>query len=471
MNLKRFLAKDMRTALAEIKEELGPDAIIMSTKKVAGGIEIVAALDAKTATTAADSAVTKTTEEAGFTKTSASLSDNFMTKENKDEKFADSLAALLARQQKQNNAAMGGFAVKTPKEPSRPKKLAEQDGFNLSPKRSSTDAYKVQRVSEQVETGVTKENFSALSKEVEAIRKLLQYQLAGLMRDERSRDEPIRAMLVKLLTSRGFEEGLAVKLISKVNQDVSFNQAWLEMARVLENNLAVGADVIINQGGAFALMGPTGVGKTTTLAKLAARFALKYGAEHVALVSTDHYRIGASEQLQTYGRIMGCVVKVVDDIKELNDVLYQLRNKSLVLIDTAGFGQRDERLEEELLELERNSKVKLGHFLVLPGTAQRIVLEDAYQRFSKVGIDGLILTKLDESLNLADALSLCLKYDLPLSYVTTGQRVPEDIEVANAKGFVEKVLMQIADTEPELSELDISPQPSVQNWARDLTDD
>jgi flagellar biosynthesis protein FlhF len=470
MNLKRFFAKDMRTALAEIKEELGPDAIIMSSKKVAGGIEIVAAVDvnaSKVNASSDDKTEQKNVKNLAQRSQKDNIGDKNMTKENKDEMFADSLAALLARQQKQNlshsdkkSSSLGGM----------PKKLSEQEGFNIKGK-SSPNRLNLNAIKEQAASTVSKEDFTLLSKEVEAIRKLLQYQLAGLMQEERSRDEPIRAMLIRLLTSRGFEEKLAVKLISKVNHDLSFNQAWLEMARILENNLIVGNDEILTQGGAFALMGPTGVGKTTTLAKLAARFALKYGSEHVALVSTDHYRIGASEQLQTYGRIMGCVVKVVDDTKELNDVLYQLRNKSLVLIDTAGFGQRDARLEDELLELERNSKVKLGHYLVLPGTAQRMVLEDAYTRFSKVGIDGLILTKLDESLNLTDALSLCLKYDLPLNYITTGQRVPEDIEVATAQGFVEKVLMQIADSEPDLTSLEVKESPFVQNWARDLTNE
>ena len=292
------------------------------------------------------------------------------------------------------------------------------------------------------------------------------------MNDERSRDEPIRAMIIKLLTSKGFDEDLAVNLVSKINDDVSFNVAWKEMARILENNLNIGKDSILTEGGAYALIGPTGVGKTTTLAKLAARFALKYGSEHVALISTDHYRIGASEQLQTYGRIMGCVVKVIDDITELNDVLYQLRNKSLVLIDTAGFGQRDKRLEDELLELERNSKVQLGHFLVLPGTVQRAVLEDAYERFNKIGIDGLILTKLDESVNLVEALSLCIKFGLPLSYVTTGQRVPEDIDVVTAQGFIDMVLSQVSDADSspyQRGSLSNDGAP-MKNWARDLED-
>ena len=463
MNLKRFFAKDMRTALAEIKEELGPDAIIMSSKKVSGGIEIVAALDAKGngSQNSDDENINADISVKNMSSKSQkeNQGDKNMTKESKQEKFADSLAALLARQQKTslNESKPQDFM---------PKKIGEKQDFMKTSRMSPKP--KVEPVVESI----SKEAFNDLSKEVEAIRKLLQYQLSGLMNDERSRDEPIRAMIIKLLTSKGFDEDLAVNLVSKINDDVSFNVAWKEMARILENNLNIGKDSILTEGGAYALIGPTGVGKTTTLAKLAARFALKYGSEHVALISTDHYRIGASEQLQTYGRIMGCVVKVIDDITELNDVLYQLRNKSLVLIDTAGFGQRDKRLEDELLELERNSKVQLGHFLVLPGTVQRAVLEDAYERFNKIGIDGLILTKLDESVNLVEALSLCIKFGLPLSYVTTGQRVPEDIDVVTAQGFIDMVLSQVSDADSspyQRGSLSNDGAP-MKNWARDLED-
>ena len=244
------------------------------------------------------------------------------------------------------------------------------------------------------------------------------------------------------------------------------SQAWRDLARILENNVRVGQDVILKNGGAVALIGPTGVGKTTTIAKLAARFALEYGPDQVALISTDNYRIGASEQLLTYGRIMGCAVKVVEDVTTLSEALYQLRNRSLVLIDTAGLGQRDTRLEEELMELDRNARIKLQHYLVLPGTAQRKVLEDAVRRFGKAGVDGLIITKLDESVSIGDALSISIEQDIPIAYTTSGQRVPEDLEIGDARRLVSMLLSQIEDLEPEL-ELG-SEDAGKASWARDL---
>ncbi len=497
MNLKRFFAKDMRTAMAQIKEELGSDAIIMSSKKVDGGIEIVAAIDYKVEDSnsikngnGADDApifpensgtnnsdddeygannVSISSQGASKSSRSSLKSDKYssISSENKQEKFADSLAALLMRQNQDNKTTSESTNTYTRSRTSasnaysnvadnseRPKTLAQRNNLknpNFGEKNKGLSTHKP--IIDKTDVNVqNNEKLNSLSKEVEAIRKLLQFQLAGLMQDERSRDEPVKAMIIRLLTSSGFTSELAEQIVQKITPDVSFNMAWQELARILENNIPCGNDSIMKNGGAIALVGPTGVGKTTTIAKIAARFALKYGSEQVALISTDHYRIGASEQLQTYGRIMGCTVKIVDDMKELSDVLYQLRNKSLVLIDTAGFGQRDARLMQELNDLEKNAGVKLQYYLVLAATAQRRVLEDAYARFSGLGLDGLILTKLDESLNLGDAANLCISHQLELSYITTGQRVPEDIEVANSAYFVERVLSQIEDEEPEFAE-------------------
>lgn len=576
MNLKRFFAKDMRTALAAIKEELGSDAIIMSSKKVEGGIEIVAALDYKvedseTLKNAKENAKESNTNnlDSGAranevnTKRASGLSGNaqsgyglkrapvnknnstsLRTKSNqesdddladdnvsisselmskngrgtrvndemsaeslkkKQEKFADSLAALLARQEQtgglgeNSSRAMsnstGGSGTSGSRSKvrgygsndvgssngasglnnvinnggERPRSLMDQNNNRGGFMRDGGFNGNRPKIIDKTDSNVeTREQISSLSKEVEAIRRLLQFQLAGLMQDERSRDEPVRAMITRLLTAGGFAEDIAERLSQKVNADSSFNLAWQELARILENNIRGGNDTIMKSGGAVALVGPTGVGKTTTLAKIAARFALKYGSDQVALISTDHYRIGASEQLQTYGRIMGCTVKIVDDVSTLSEVLYQLRSKSLVLIDTAGFGQRDVRLMQELTDLERNAGVRLQHYLVLPATGQRRVLEDAYARFSNLGIDGLVLTKLDESMSLGDAASLCIAHDLELSYITTGQRVPEDIEVANPASFVQRVLAQIEELEPGVNRKSQAAGLEGADWARNL---
>ena len=170
---------------------------------------------------------------------------------------------------------------------------------------------------------------------------------------------------------------------------------------------------------------------------------MKYGADRVALITADHYRIGAVEQVKTYGRIMGCSSFAIKSLDELPQMLYTLKDKSLVLVDTVGVGLNDERFGTQLAKLKEQSKLNLKHYLVLPATAQRRVLEQAYEHFSSLGIKGLILTKIDESQSLADALCLCIKEKLKLSYCTDGQRVPEDLSVPSAKDIAVKALSAV----------------------------
>ncbi len=279
--------------------------------------------------------------------------------------------------------------------------------------------------------------------EIQMIRKLLEHQVSGLMWQEVERREPVRALLIKALVKAGFSENFADHLMSQLPEGEDLANSWESVQHQLMTQLPEGHDEILREGGAIALLGPTGVGKTTTIAKLAAAFGKKFGMEQVALVTTDHYRIGAFEQLQTYGRIIGCVVKQAKTAEELSEVLYQLRNRRLVLIDTAGIGQRDVRLSEQLDTLSRNSRVTIKNYLVLSATAQRRVLEETFNQFHRVPISGCILTKLDESLTLGDALCVSIQHSLPVSYITDGQRVPEDIQAANALELVTRAVEMV----------------------------
>lgn len=447
MKIKRVFAKDMRTALAEVKELLGPDAVIMSNKKVTGGIEIVAAVgyhseesgDAIPPTRALkDDQVALSTKgspapiKADMRPAAVSSVGNRESREAREgAHLADSLGELLARQSRLVREQTSSL----------PPTLAEQaksSGLGAGNSRQPAAARPAASRAPQRDA-----DMEAMRSEMASIRKLLQHQLSGLMWQEVERREPIRALLIKQLTKAGFTETLADQLAGLVPEDISLHEAMQIVQQVLTQQLQVGTDEILRLGGAVALIGPTGVGKTTTTAKLAARFAMKYGVDQVAMISTDHYRIGAQEQLQTYGRIMGCQVKSVSNDEELNAALYQLRNRRLVLIDTAGMGQRDVRLHEQLDTLMQKSQVKIKHYLVLPATAQRRVLQDAYEQFCQIPLSGCILSKLDECLNLADILDVCIRNQLPISYVTNGQRVPEDIQLPQASELVSLMMQQL----------------------------
>ena len=190
--------------------------------------------------------------------------------------------------------------------------------------------------------------------------------------------------------------------------------------------------MVLSQSGIVSLVGPTGTGKTTTIAKLAARYAQKYGPEQVAMVTIDTYRIAAFEQLEIYGKIIGCSVKKAHNAQELNDILYQLRNRKLVLIDTAGFSQRDPRLIEQLQHYDHHTGFNIKNYLVLPAGAQYQVLSQCVKAYKATSLHGCIFTKLDECYSLGEALSVVIENDLSLSYVTDGQRVPEDIKLADS---------------------------------------
>lgn len=252
-------------------------------------------------------------------------------------------------------------------------------------------------------------------------------------------------MLETKLVEAEFSVPIAAKLAA-LSQHYTPADLVRALPQSLANMLDNQGDDVVRQGGVVALVGPTGVGKTTTLAKLAARFAAHHGSDQVALITTDHYRIGAFEQLATYGKIMGCPVKQAQDMGELEQILYQFRNKKLVLIDTAGMGQRDMRLCQQLDDLTKNSRLPIRSYLVLPATAQRRVLQDAVVHFKRIPLSGAILTKLDESVSLSAALSVLIQSGLPLSYVTDGQRVPEDMQVADTLALAKQALTALNDT-------------------------
>ena len=203
----------------------------------------------------------------------------------------------------------------------------------------------------------------------------------------------------------------------------------IPMALLLKHLPVVDKLSTVNPG-VFAVVGPTGAGKTTTIAKLAARWTMRYGSQDLALVSTDAYRIGAREQLMTYARILGAAMHAPNSGPELARVLEGLKSKKLVLIDTAGMGPRDVRLNEQLAALARGAK-GAQFLLALPAQGEGRALEEIIRAFAKVMPTACILTKVDEAASLGAALSTTLRHKLKIAYLCNGQRVPEDVHSAH----------------------------------------
>ncbi|NOI76820.1 flagellar biosynthesis protein FlhF [Vibrio coralliilyticus] len=483
MKIKRFFAKDMRTALLQVKGELGDDAVIMSNKKVAGGVEIVAAVDNETAAArsgtnynsqprynnsqaAANMKSAPTSKQRQLDEDRVSLqgkadSGRSMTKrfanmlkqysngageaDGNEPESADSLSALLKRQ----SAARGdNNGVQVREDSPLARLIAEDRSAERPAPRLDPTRYERSRAEAQ---NVRGEDLEDMREEMTSIRRLLEHQVSGLMWQEVERREPLRAMLIKRLERMGVSAELADQLACYIPEDTPPTKAWKALLGLVSDQIPISKQDILKRGGVVALLGPTGVGKTTTVAKLAARAAMEFGSDNVALVTTDTYRIGAHEQLSIYGRIMGCAVKVAKDSKELADVIYQLRNRRLILVDTAGMGQRDVRLSEQLDTLMHESGEVIHSYLVLPATAQRKVLQETIDHFKRIPLSGCILTKLDESLSLGEFVSVVVQNSLPVAYIANGQRVPEDIVIAQPKYMVAKaneLLEKSTDDEP-----------------------
>ena len=431
MKIKRFVAKDMRTALQEVKEFLGPDAIILSNKKIAEGVEIVAAIDQDAA-----AAVAKAQPVAKAAPVfSATVDDNDA------EAPADSLKALLARQMiKQQVANPQKQATLTAKakggEPDvKPVQFERQNSVSGAGV-SSVQLNELTKQQEQ-QAKLFQQQMDAMRNEMLSMRQLLQHQVSGLMWQDLARREPVRALVIDNLRQLGLSEQMADQLACFMPEDLDAADAWQAALELLAGQLSTTNDDILRRGGIIALVGPTGVGKTTTVAKLAAEFARRHGADQVALITTDSFRIGAFEQLATFGRIIGCPVKQAKDSAELSVLLGQMQQRKLILIDTAGMSQRDVRLAEKLATLVHNSRVKIKSYLVLSATAQARVMQESVSHFKRIPLSGCIFTKLDECLSLGEVINVAVQNALPLSYLTNGQRVPEDIAVADAQSLVQ----------------------------------
>jgi flagellar biosynthesis protein FlhF len=278
---------------------------------------------------------------------------------------------------------------------------------------------------------------SELIVELRAVRELIDERFGMLAFLERLQRDPRQAKLSQQLFEAAFSPALVRKLVQSLPADAADPLAWA--SGVLEHNLLTDEQglAIEDHRGVFALIGATGVGKTTSTAKLAAAFATKHGAAALGLITLDAYRVAAHEQLRTYGRILGVPVHTAHDRASLEDLLELLSAKTLVLIDTAGMAQRDARTRELLEMLQHRSISKL---LVISAAAQGETLEDVMLGYGVQQCLGVIVSKLDEAVKLGPALDALIRYRALVVGVANGQRVPEDWHRLSSQALVQRAL-------------------------------
>lgn len=386
MIVKKFTASSTRDALQQVRDALGPEALILSNRVQDGNVEIMAM---------AESDMASLTHGA-----------------------SPSTPAKPIRHD------IPGIKFLEPAAPIDPPRTAE-------PASAAPPPAAIPESSAAVET---------LAHEVKNIRSLIERQLVNFAWREMKSADPLKFDVLRTLLDAGFSPRVARQLSSAVPDGLDSEKALRWVRGALAHNLrgaAPGAE-LIEQGGVFALVGPTGVGKTTTVAKLAARSVLKRGPASLALITTDTYRIGAHEQLKIYGKILNVPVYAVKDEIELARTLDELRNKHLVLIDTAGMSQRDRRINAQIALLSSGKAARVQRLLLLSATAQAGTLDDVVRAYLGTGLGGVVLTKIDEALSLAPVLDVVMRHKLVMPYITNGQRVPEDLHRANHLYLVDR---------------------------------
>ena len=285
---------------------------------------------------------------------------------------------------------------------------------------------------------------NSMREEIKSLRGILENQLSGLAWGSFSRNHPHHAELLSRLYRLGIKSSLSEKIVKQLKNcdSDSLEDSWRRVLSIIAKNIPIMKQDLIDEGGIVALVGPTGVGKTTNIAKLAARFTLKYGAKNLALVTTDNYRVGAHEQLKTYGRILGVPVYVANDEDELKQVLSRLDDKQLVLIDTAGMSHRDLRLTQQLTML-RHSHQKMKILAVISASTQTLAMDEVIKTFNAKELDGCIASKVDESTSIGGIISILIENKLQLNYISDGQKVPEDIHRANTTALLKQALEMV----------------------------
>ena len=370
MKIKRFFAPDVRQAMRKVKDELGEDAVILSNRRVNGGVEIISAID---------------------------YDENTLTQ-----------ASELKPESKPVSTAI-------------PSAIQAQQDERVKP----------QVVWSQEPTLVE------MRSELQNMRGLLETQLANLTYKDQQSQHPFQYELQRRLARLGFGATLTEKLLKALPEEGGVEESWRRLLGKIAVHIPVTNDDILTQGGVVALVGATGVGKTTTVAKLAARYSMRYGARSVALISTDNFRIGAHEQLKAYSRILDVPVRFADSAESLQSALDCFCDKRLVLIDTAGMSQRDLRLSKQFAVL-KGERERIKPYLVVSATSRLSGLEEVMRSFGEIKPEGCILTKIDESTSLGQTLDMVMQHNLPVAYVSDGQRVPEDLQPARAHTLVSR---------------------------------
>jgi len=420
MQVKRFFAADMRQAMKLVRDELGAEAAIIGNRRIAGGVELTAALDYKL----------------------SALAPRVPNIELEDE-LRKTQSRIVSAQAELNNRGDNDGTVNRQLFAGLP---LDASDTHIEPTLEEPPRPIAQAYAPAAPAG-NQRGYDSMRFELNGLRELLEVQLGSLAWSQLQGTRPAQANLWRRLQRVGLSGPLSRDLLDMIPDIEEPRQAWRMLLAHLARMISVPEVEPLEEGGVIAMVGPAGMGKTTTLAKLAARYVLKYGAQNIALVSMDSFRIGAQEQLKTLGRILNVPVTHVDPGQSLAQALEPLLRKRVVLIDTAGLQASDPALRMQLESLAGRG-IKSRNYLVLATTSQKQVLTAAYHSYKRCGLAGCILTKLDETASLGEVLSLAISHELPVAYLTDGPRIPDDLHLPRRHQLVTRAVNVQMQEEP-----------------------
>ncbi|MEO8922218.1 MAG: flagellar biosynthesis protein FlhF [Caldimonas sp.] len=493
MNVKRFTARTSREALRQVREQLGVDAVVLSTKPSGSGVEVLAMApegmrqveamsDGAPAAAPPRSLEASTAEQdaARLEMSTLSFQDYVRTRMLKRRQAAidkdaaqDALQGTAATGRREGGTRIDVRVDDDTEFPAEPSSTPAEiytaataaatlrdegragDGAGLleqrmadriAPSRTgealreppvASDPIRVPSVAAAFDAADAQRERQEMLSELRSMKGLIEERFGALAFMEKLQRRPAEARLSQKLLDCGFSPALIRKIAEGLSADITDEATWA--AQVLERNLKSQSTggLLEDQGGVFALIGATGVGKTTTTAKIAAAFAARHGAGSLGLVTLDAYRVGAHEQLRAYGRILGVPVHTAHDRASLEDLLELLGGKKMVLIDTAGMAQRDTRTRELLEMLSHRSIQRL---LVVNAASQGETIEDVLIAYGAATCIGVVLSKLDEAVKLGPALDAAIRHKLKIVGIANGQRVPEDWHHLSASALVQRAL-------------------------------
>ncbi|WP_371767796.1 flagellar biosynthesis protein FlhF [Massilia sp.] len=460
MNVKKFTAATSREALRKVREALGPDAVILSNRPVDGVVEILALDNDDVASLASPAPESEMAAPRPSLRIQEPTFDDF-------EPAPAPAPAPRPAARPAPRAFQEAPAARQPMnslydmdEPAAP--AVAPTYANRRAPQPEAPAFDMAAMTAMMSAAIAQAKESAAAEmhgmmnEIRAMRGMMESQLAELSWGTTQQREPQKAAVLREMLAAGFSASLSRYLVDKLpaGKDAAESLRWVKT--VLARNITTMADedAILDRGGVFALVGPTGVGKTTTTAKLAARCVMRHGPEKLALITTDAYRIGGHEQLRIYGKILGVMVHSVKDEADLRIALKELRNKHTVLIDTIGMSQRDQMVTEQVAMLtESGADVK--RLLCLNATSTNETLNEVVRAYQGTGLAGAIMTKMDEAASIGNVLDVLVRQKLNLHYISNGQRVPEDLHLADRAMLVDRAFRTRRDAAAQIADADL----------------